>query len=198
MLGPSPFRIGQPPKALLPFSTAEPFDKISGKWWGLPGDDWRADDYSPHRIEILGDGQQFVAYARHPRGTFYRWRRGEPMNTLLVDLPEIDLAKATEFLEFAERVLVERRRGTAAPAERAGCPDVATPERQRRLAEPIDDGWQSLDPERSGQADRRQARQAHQRRLDHQLPSAHQRRTPLAFDHPARWWRFDRPLLRRL
>ena len=74
MLGPSPFRVGAPPKALMPFSTAQPFDKISGRWWGLPGDDWHSPDYAPHRVEILASGQQFVAYARHPRGTFYRWR----------------------------------------------------------------------------------------------------------------------------
>ena len=61
---------------------------------GTAGRQLARPDYSPHRVEILGDGQQFVAYARHPRGTFYRWARGEPMDTTLIDLPEIDQASA--------------------------------------------------------------------------------------------------------
>jgi hypothetical protein len=114
MLGPSPFRIGAPPKALLPFSTRVTFDKISGRWWALPGDAWGRDDYVPHRIEVLADGQQFLAYAKHPRGTFYRWRRGEPMDAPLVDLPEIDHASATAFLWAAQDVGRHARGGTVA------------------------------------------------------------------------------------
>ena len=57
ILGPTPFRVGSPPKALLPFSTGAPFDKISGRWWALPGENWRLDGYAPHRIEVLGNGQ---------------------------------------------------------------------------------------------------------------------------------------------
>ena len=164
MLGPSPFRVGQPPKALLPFSTAEPFDKISGRWWGLPGDDWQTSDYAPHRIEILCDGQQFVAYARHPRGTFYRWRRGEPMDTYLIDLPEIDQAAAQAFLEVAEQIIVDmgavplrKQAGLWRPevSEATTLPELGItreqrPPRPRRLPSPEGDfvsGWQLLDPE---------------------------------------------------
>jgi Bifunctional DNA primase/polymerase, N-terminal len=85
MLGPSPFRVGAPPKALLPFATAAPFDKISGRWFAMPGESFRAPAYAPHRIEVLSDGQQFVAYARHPRGSWYRWRRGGPMADYRID-----------------------------------------------------------------------------------------------------------------
>jgi hypothetical protein len=151
MLGPSPFRIGAPPKALLPLSTAAPFEKISGRWWALPGENWQDAAYAPHRIEILCDGQQYIAYARHPRGTFYRWARGEPMDTYRVDLPEIDQAKATAFLSTAETVL---RDVGAVPLKRMNriyYPDLAQPERQkpfrRRRGASGPSDWQLLDPE---------------------------------------------------
>ena len=154
MLGPSPFRVGAPPKALMPFSAAEPFDKISGRWWALPGDNWPAPDYTPHHVEILGNGQQFVAYARHPRGSFYRWRRGEPMDTYLIDLPEIDQAAAQAFLEAAEQLISDM--GAVPLRKPAGLwrPDLPQPieqrrPRPRRLPSPEGDfvsGWQLLDP----------------------------------------------------
>jgi hypothetical protein len=159
LLGPSPFRVGAPPKALLPFSTAAPFDKISGRWFALPGDDWRAPDYAPHRIEVLGAGQQFVAYARHPRGTWYRWRRGEPMDTPLVDLPEIDQAAATAFLSGAQSVIREIGAIPLVRREKVWFPDAWAPadfgepepptfvRRRTKSGERFDDSWQHLEPE---------------------------------------------------
>jgi hypothetical protein len=148
-LGPTPFRMGAPPKVILPFSTCEPFEKIIGRWWAMPGDDYRAEGYAAHRIEILCDGQQFVAYAQHPRGTFYRWRRGEPIATPLDGLPPITGAEAKAFLETAEDTLghlgaipVKRERGEWVP-------DVPQPKRkttQRREAF-SPHGWQALEPE---------------------------------------------------
>jgi Bifunctional DNA primase/polymerase, N-terminal len=155
-LGPSPFRVGAPPKALLPFSTGAPFDKISGRWFALPGDNWRADGFAPHRIEILGNGQQFVAYARHPRGTFYRWRRGEPMDTYLVDLPEIDQAIARGFLWAAQRLVRELGAIALVRVDKVWFPDAwepadhGEPERKtdrRRSNSNVNSDWQSIDPE---------------------------------------------------
>jgi hypothetical protein len=105
VLGLSPFRVGAPPKALLPFSTGAPFPKITGRWWALPGDDITTEGYSGHRIEILGAGNQFVAFARHPRGTFYRWRRYSPISTPRDGLPSVDEAEAREFLAAAQRII---------------------------------------------------------------------------------------------
>lgn len=153
LLGPAPFRIGSPPKALLLYSTAVPFEKLTSRWWALPGENWRAPGYSPHRIEILGDGQQFVAYARHPRGTFYRWRRGEPMAMHRVDLPEIDHAAAKGFLAAAEAVLEEV--GAVPLHKVAGqwTPLLVRPEASPRPtskrygALTVDRSWQRLEPE---------------------------------------------------
>jgi hypothetical protein len=152
MLGPTPFRIGSPPKALLPFSTNAPFDKISGRWWALPGEDFRADLYSGHRIEVLGSGQQYVAYARHPSTKRpYRWRRGEPMDSMAIDLPEIDEASATAFLGAAQGIL--ENIGAIPIVKRQGqwFPDLAKPETsqgRRRLSDASTDrSWQFLVPE---------------------------------------------------
>jgi hypothetical protein len=150
MLGPSPFRVGAPPKALLPCSTAEPFEKISGRWWALPGDNWRHPDYSPHRIEVLCAGQQFVGYARHPRGTFYRWAHGEPMDTLLIDLPEIDQDSAIAFLEAAEQIITEAGAVPLRRQNKVWFPDTVQPEQtvRRRTNVRVSSDWQRLDPER--------------------------------------------------
>jgi hypothetical protein len=151
MLGPSPFRVGAPPKALLPFSTGAPFDKISGRWWALPGDNWRAPGYTPHRVEILGDGQQFLAYAKHPRGTFYRWRRREPMDTHLIDLPEIDQASATAFKDAAEQIIAEAGAVPLRRQNKCWWPDLQQPAqfvRHRRPNPAVNSGWQRIEPER--------------------------------------------------
>ena len=87
--------------------------KSSGRWWGLPGDNWQALDYAPHRVEVLGNGQQFVAYARHPRGTWYRWRHGEPMDTL-PDRPPGDRPGRRQGLPRGRRTDHRRRRRRAA------------------------------------------------------------------------------------
>jgi len=52
-------RIGLPPKVLLPCRTDHPFRKlVSSKY--------RSPDGREHKLEILGKGQQFVAYGIHP------------------------------------------------------------------------------------------------------------------------------------
>jgi hypothetical protein len=152
VLGPTPFRIGARPKALLPYSTRAPFDKISGRWWALPGEDYEVDGYSPHRIEILGRGQQFVAYARHP-GTKrpYRWRRGCLMDTMLIDLPEIDEASARAFLTAAEAT-IEGIGGTALRKSKGqwieDVPEVLGQLSGRdRPAGGFDRRWERLEPE---------------------------------------------------
>jgi hypothetical protein len=153
VLGYAPFRIGAPPKALLPFSTNTPFDKISGRWWALPGEDFRAQSYSPHRIEVLGQGQQFVSYAIHP-GTNrpYRWRKGCPMTVLLIDLPEIDETSARAFLAAAEQVLEDVGAVPLRKISGEWMPDLGKPEQSshrcdNRADASTERSWQFLDPE---------------------------------------------------
>jgi len=166
MLGPSPFRVGCPPKALMPFSAAVPFDKIQGRWFAMPGENFRAIGYGPHRIEVLGDGQQFVAFARHPRGTFYRWRRGSPMDTYAIDLPELSEATARAFLWAAQGVIRECGAIPLRREEKVFWPDtwqdgdLGPPKpvqfsRRRETSfdvERFDSSWQRLEPEQLAKA----------------------------------------------
>jgi hypothetical protein len=153
MLGPTPFRIGSPPKALLPFSAAVPLDKISGRWWALPGENYRAAGYSPHRIEVLGDGQQFVSYAVHPSTKrFYRWWRGCPMDTLRIDLPEITETSAKAFLTAAEKIIKDLGAVSLRKALGKFVPDLGEPEQLSRRGDNSTRAegrsWQSIEPER--------------------------------------------------
>jgi hypothetical protein len=78
----APLRIGQPPKRLMMFRCDAPFRKVQSR---------RYKDRAGHfnKVEILGDGQQFVSNHIHPdTGEPYLWVDGiGPMNTLRADLP---------------------------------------------------------------------------------------------------------------
>jgi hypothetical protein len=105
VLGVAPFRVGAPPKALLMYGTDQPFPKITGRWFALPGEDIKVEGYAGHRIEVLGDGNQFLAFAQHPRGTFYRWRRYSPMSLMRDALVPIDRTEAQAFLTVGEKII---------------------------------------------------------------------------------------------
>lgn len=91
--GAAPVRIGQAPKRLLLFKVKEPFRKLRSAIWF---DEWN----EKQQIEILGDGQQFVAYHTHPETrTPYRWvRNGDPLTVPADDLIELDVDQARELL----------------------------------------------------------------------------------------------------
>jgi len=60
-------RVGRAPKRLLVYRTNEPFAKMASK-------KYVDSSGQTHQIEILGDGQQFVAYGTHPEtGKSYEW-----------------------------------------------------------------------------------------------------------------------------
>jgi hypothetical protein len=61
-------RVGRAPKTMLVYRTEAPFAKINSRVFVRPGEE------QEHRIEVLGNGQQFVAFAVHPdTGAPYRW-----------------------------------------------------------------------------------------------------------------------------
>jgi len=61
-------RFGKQPKRAILFRTDEPFDKIRTA-------DFTSPDGATHHVEILCDGQQIVAFGRHPdTGCEYEWR----------------------------------------------------------------------------------------------------------------------------
>jgi len=59
-------RVGLPPKRLIPFRCVTPFKKISATF--------KAPDGVTHKVEVLADGQQFVAEGIHETTQQpYRW-----------------------------------------------------------------------------------------------------------------------------
>jgi P4 family phage/plasmid primase-like protien len=90
-LGDAPCRVGQAPKRLLLFRTETPFSKLRRDFADKNGE--------AHAIEILGDGQQFVAYGIHPTtGKPFDWNMDDPMFRDASALPLLSREKAEELL----------------------------------------------------------------------------------------------------
>lgn len=101
-LGHAPQRIGLAPKTLFVFRTNTPFSKITSKSYTDMFED-------VHRIEILGKGQQFVAYAKHPdTDKPYSWVNGPGLSDFEYDdLPEITMHQAEELIDYFETIVPE-------------------------------------------------------------------------------------------
>lgn len=99
---PTPVRVGRAPKRLLLFCTSEPFHKVASPFFMSP-------DGVKHRVEILGDGQQFVAFGIHPdTGRDFSWiTDASPLNTAVDELPTLTQEQArrivNEFIDRAEK-----------------------------------------------------------------------------------------------
>ena len=90
-VGLAPERIGKAPKRLLVYRADAPFPKQSSVWVDLKGNE--------QRLEVLGDGQQFVAYHLHPETKQpYTWTGRDSILTIPhgdLDVLTPDLARAT-------------------------------------------------------------------------------------------------------
>lgn len=94
-----PMRIGRAPRCLLMFRTNTPFKKMkTGKF----KDEWG----ESHEVEILADGQQFLAHAIHPdTNKPYVWTsESTPLNTLTTNLTELTGAQCAELIKRCIRV----------------------------------------------------------------------------------------------
>src|SRR2546422_563951 len=98
-LGTAPCRIGNAPKALLLYRTEHPFKRL--RLWITKSD-------IRHLVEVLGDGQQFVAAGIHPKTNRpYTW--DQPIDQLSADsLTLIDRDKAESFLKELQTDLEAR------------------------------------------------------------------------------------------
>ena len=104
MFGQAPTRIGKAPKRLMVFRCDTPFKKMraAGSGYYLPGEEHLVGTkgYKCHNVEILGDGQQFVAFAIHPDTKQpYTWVDDGLKGKRRDDLPVLNAADAAEFLE---------------------------------------------------------------------------------------------------
>jgi hypothetical protein len=95
-------RVGQAPKFLVPFRTDEPFRKLSSARYTDGADD--------HRIEILGDGQQWVAFHVHPAtGKPYYWGGGRSiLDVEWKDLPVLTRDDAQKVIEAFEAIAARK------------------------------------------------------------------------------------------
>lgn len=93
-------RVGRAPKALYVFRAQEPREKASTPVYIANG----------HRcqVEVLGAGQQFVAFGVHPdTGRPYEWIGSSPLDVGLEDLPVIGHDDLDRLLTDAEKILAE-------------------------------------------------------------------------------------------
>lgn len=97
IFGDAPLRIGRPPKRLLLYRTDTPFPKMRSTKYK---DEWG----ELHQIEILCDGQQFVAYHTHPdTGKPYIWPDEDgPKDTPISALPVITVEQCQELIDWFE------------------------------------------------------------------------------------------------
>jgi AAA domain/Bifunctional DNA primase/polymerase, N-terminal len=99
--GKVPVRFGRLPKRTLPFRTMVPFPKMAASF-KAPGRD------EIHKVEILGDGQQFVIDGIHPdTNEPYTWHGGTPWNTPRDELAEVTEADMQAYLELVAERLAE-------------------------------------------------------------------------------------------
>ena len=104
-------RTGKAPKSLIIFRTDEPFKKITANLIAPDGS-------KGQKIELLADGQQFVAFGIHPDTREpYRWKGSEPGNVKWNELPPITAAEASALVDnvVAEIEKFGYRRGNEKP-----------------------------------------------------------------------------------
>lgn len=126
-IGPTVRRVGRAPKLLLVYRTDEPFHKLaSNKYVDFLGQE--------HKVEILCDGQQFVAYAAHPdTGRPYEWVSEHDLAEIpATDLPVITIDQAKALIAYFEAHIPEDwKRVEDASASQPADPPI--PESDRAL-----------------------------------------------------------------
>jgi hypothetical protein len=91
-------RIGQPPKVLIPFQGVVPFNKIAIAF--------KSPDNKIHRVEVLCDGQQFIADGMHPdTGKPYQWKNNTGSSVARKQLPIMDEALAHQIIDCAANIM---------------------------------------------------------------------------------------------
>ncbi|GFO81785.1 MAG: hypothetical protein A49_14120 [Methyloceanibacter sp.] len=130
-IGPAVRRIGRAPKTLLVYRTDEPFAKIaSAKYADFLGDE--------HKVETLGDGQQFVAFAIHPDTKKpYAWPEKDLTDIPAANLPTITRAQAEALVAYFEEIIPDDwERVERAPSTRDFDPSIPEPDRVLAHAKP--------------------------------------------------------------
>lgn len=103
-LGKTPLRrVGRAPKSLLVYRCDAPFSKLRTATYRHISDPPLSPGFKGHAVEVLGAGQQFVAYGTHPDTLKpYRWSAQNPEDTPAAELPAITDAQAADFIRQAD------------------------------------------------------------------------------------------------
>lgn len=103
-LGPTPLqRIGQAPKTLLCYRLTTPIKKLSTRELFFADE---AKDAKATKVEVLGDGQQFVAFGIHPdTHKDYHWPDQSPLDICVGDLPFVTAEALVAFVAEAEQMI---------------------------------------------------------------------------------------------
>lgn len=93
--GAAPVRVGQAPKSLMVYCGVPGVSKLVSPKWNDPA----APQGKKSGVEILGDGQQFVAFGVHEAtGKDYRWPHQSLLEVAASDLPFIDLEDVAQWM----------------------------------------------------------------------------------------------------
>jgi hypothetical protein len=99
VLGAAPCRIGNPPKRLLTYRIEEPLRKVRAEFTA-------AETGELHAVEVLGEGQQFVAEGIHPNtGKPYYWEDGTLSQLGFEGLTEVSADQIERFLGKVNAVM---------------------------------------------------------------------------------------------
>jgi len=133
MLGAAPRRVGLEPKVLRMYQADAPFTKRTTRGYRLPGD---GPEDKLHKVEILAQGQQFVAYNQHPdSGQPYTWNgAGDPLTVPIGLLPVVTEAMADAYIAAAEQLLAQCGRPVTSFIKEDG--DRAHEPNEQRAADP--------------------------------------------------------------
>jgi Bifunctional DNA primase/polymerase, N-terminal len=131
----APCRTGNAPKCLFIFRATTPREKAHTAAYLVNG--------HKCQVEILGIGQQFVAFGIHDgTGKPYTWTSGDPQTVRLVDLPEITPEAIDAYLADAESILAAE-----------GTPMSATPKQKAKSATGSETFWQRVNTAALADAD---------------------------------------------
>jgi hypothetical protein len=98
MLGRGLVRIGAAPKVGLVYQAARPFSKKVTTTYLIGG--------QRTKVEVLGDGQQYLVYAIHPETKLpYTWPHGDVLSLEREHLVMVTEAKIDAFIEAADAIL---------------------------------------------------------------------------------------------
>lgn len=99
-LGKTVQRVGEAPKTLMVYRTDTPFSKLNSRKYRDPSE-------REHKVEILGSGQQFVAYAIHKdTGQPYTWVTEKSLiDVNPADLPCITAEQAQAAVDYFESIV---------------------------------------------------------------------------------------------